>query len=157
LLSLKKMPVWILTTISITILSGALTAGSFAGYLFNDWPLMEGHFLPPSYLEKNIWQRFDIFKFLFIDLGTIQFHHRMMAYTTLLLAIIIRWKAQRQDFQIRKASALFLCAVLLQIIIGVVTLKKAVPLYLALLHQFGAAFMVICFVFYIITLRQHKS
>ena len=113
--------------ILITVLAGALTAGSRAGFLYNDWPLIDGAFLPATL--SGLWQSGDWFS----DQLSIQFTHRMLAYGLGVLFLIV-WLVRR-DY----ASGLLLLLVLLQMGLGIATLVSVVSLPLAIAHQLLAA------------------
>ncbi len=120
---------------------GALVAGSRAGYAYNTWPLIDGAFIPDaSYLFSLApgWRNF------FENVLTIQFDHRMLAYTLWLCAAwhlvdVLRARAARATAV--GALALF-AAVTVQATLGIATLLLVVPLPLALAHQ-GTAMIVL--------------
>ena len=116
---------------------GALVAGNQAGRVYTDWPLMSGRLFPADYAPKGegLWT------VLAHSQAAVQFNHRMVAY--LLFASVLAYfvglaKAHAPDGA--KRLAFWLAgAVMLQAMVGVVTLRMATPLPLGLLHQFGAA------------------
>jgi heme a synthase len=68
----------------IQIYFGALVAGLRAGLVYNTWPLIDGTFIPDSarlFLEQPAWRNF------FDNTLTVQFTHRMIAYTLLAVGI----------------------------------------------------------------------
>ena len=113
---------------------GALVAGARAGYSYNTWPLMAGHFIPPLdqlFPLSPLWQNF------LVNVTTLQFDHRMMAYGIFALVVLHTIDAVRSasgDGAKRRAWAL--CGlVLCQIGLGIATLVLVVPLGFALAHQ----------------------
>ncbi len=113
---------------------GALVAGLHAGLIYNTWPLIDGHLVPPlaDLLSQHPgWRNF------FENVLTVQFDHRMMAYAILALALAHAadaWTAAPGSPAARRA---FLLAgvVLAQAALGITTLLLVVPLWAALLHQ----------------------
>lgn len=118
----------------VTVLSGALVAGLDAGYLFNTFPLMEGGLWPgESFQLRPFWLNF------FEDRGAVQFDHRVLAMATL-ASVAVFWLRLRRapEAAMRRAGALLLAAVGLQVMLGIATLVLVVPIPLAALHQAGA-------------------
>jgi heme a synthase len=71
----------------------------------------------------------------------VQFNHRMVAYL-LLISVIVYFigLAKAHAPSMPKQLALFLMGgVMLQAMLGILTLRMATPLWLGLLHQLGAA------------------
>jgi cytochrome c oxidase assembly protein subunit 15 len=113
---------------------GALVAGARAGYSYNTWPLMAGHFIPPLdqlFPMSPIWQNF------LANVTTIQFDHRMMAYCILAFVVLHAFDAilsTPSRAVVRYALALA-SLVLCQVALGITTLVLVVPLGFALAHQ----------------------
>ncbi len=109
---------------------GGLVAGSHAGFTYNTWPLMDGELIPGAgklFVVAPIWENF-------VDNPTmVQFNHRLGAYLLLALAV---WHtfAARGTPAFRRAAHL-LVLVLLQAVLGIVTLVLVVPLHAGLAHQ----------------------
>ena len=121
--------------IFITMTSGGLVAGLKAGYAFNTFPLMNGHWIPSGLLAKDPW-----YLNLFENIATVQFDHRVLA-TAVFLSVVLLWLSGRRYPLPRGArlslNALLLMAVL-QIGLGISTLLLVVPVPLASAHQAGA-------------------
>ena len=113
---------------------GALVAGARAGYSYNTWPLMAGHFIPPLaqlFPLSPLWQNF------LANATTLQFDHRMMAYCIFALVGLHAIDAVRShagDGATSRALVLF-GLVLCQVGLGIATLVLVVPLGFALAHQ----------------------
>ena len=115
---------------------GALVAGLKAGLAYNTWPLMDDALVPDGLLRlEPRWIN------LFENETLVQFNHRLVAYAVALIALVQAvslWRS-RTAGRARRTAAVALLAVLAQVAIGIATLIAAVPLWLALLHQAGAA------------------
>ncbi|RZJ04406.1 MAG: heme A synthase [Brevundimonas sp.] len=124
----------LLGAILVQCLLGGLVAGAKAGFVYTDWPLMNGDILPP--VE---WGR-GALAFLH-DRGLVQFNHRIWAYALLVGGTIYAIQAWRWRLAEGLGVAAFVVAgaLWLQALLGVVTLMHAVPLWLGALHQAGAA------------------
>jgi len=113
---------------------GALVAGLRAGKIYNTWPDIDGGFIPPLdrlFFEQPWWRNF------FDSTLTVQFTHRMIAYTLFTVALlhlidVIRSKAASAAIQ---GAAWLMTAMTLQVVIGIFTLLHQVPISLGLLHQ----------------------
>jgi cytochrome c oxidase assembly protein subunit 15 len=117
--------------ISITILSGGLVAGLDAGQIYNMFPMMGDGLVPPGLLAlEPAWRN------LFFNLTTVQFDHRVLAITTLVLAIVV-YASLRKDLpaRARPARHALLVTVVAQVTLGISTLLLAVPTALAAAHQ----------------------
>lgn len=128
---IRAAAVGLLVLVLGQIYLGALVAGLRAGYVYNTWPLIDGGIVPdPSHLfmTKPLWRNF------FENALTVQFDHRMLAYTIWLVAGWHLADTARHGTAWRGALALF-AAVTLQAGLGIATLLLVVPLPLALLHQ----------------------
>lgn len=119
----------------LTITSGAFVAGTDAGSIYNNFPLMGKNFFPPEpFLMEPKWVNF------FENMPLIQFNHRILATFT---GLIIIYTCIRNLKYFRKSliGILLKCLLLLivfQYIIGIVTLKYAAPVLIGSMHQMGS-------------------
>ncbi len=113
---------------------GALVAGLRAGYVYNTWPLIDGSFVPSAarlFLGTPLWRNF------FENTLTVQFDHRMLAYTIFICALLHALDVAttvRKGWIVTSAVSLA-AAVTLQAALGISTLLLRVPMTLALMHQ----------------------
>ncbi|MGH1465424.1 MAG: heme A synthase [Cognatishimia sp.] len=127
----------------IQILLGALVAGIDAGRSFTDWPLMAGSFVPPDAFELTpIWSNF------FENAGLVQFMHRIWAYLLLIFAFVV-WRRGRASAhgKTRFAFNAVTAALLVQAVLGIMTVLYIAPWQLAITHQ------VIAIVVWVLILR----
>jgi cytochrome c oxidase assembly protein subunit 15 len=136
---LVAVVLWLL--ILFQILLGGLVAGSRAGFTYNTWPLMDGHFIPDAA------KLFVVTPWLenFVDNPTlVQFNHRMTGYLVLfasvLAAVLLRRKLGRTPAARRTAS--LAGGAVLQVALGIVTLLLGVPIWAGLAHQ-GVAMLLL--------------
>ena len=118
----------------VQIYLGGLVAGLNAGLTFNTWPLMDGAWIPQGLLVMEpAWRNF------FENVMTVQFVHRMGAYTLFAVVVVHAVVSMLEAPGTRHARvALVLCfLVLAQAAIGIVTLLLAVPIGWGLAHQAG--------------------
>ncbi len=118
----------------LQILIGALVAGIDAGRGYTDWPLMAGRVFPPDAFELTpIWRNF------FEDAGLVQFVHRVVGYLLALFGIGVLIRARKAGAASTRTAFYFAGGmVLLQMVLGIVTVVNGAALWIALTHQFGA-------------------
>jgi cytochrome c oxidase assembly protein subunit 15 len=118
------------------MLSGGFVAGIRAGFAYNTFPLMNGHFVPPEIFSlEPLWRNF------FWNMATVQFDHRIIAWIIAFLVPVLWAKLRRAEDipgRARWGGHLLLGLVFAQIALGIATLVHVVPLPLAAMHQAGA-------------------
>ena len=121
----------------LQIILGALVAGIDAGRSYNEWPLMGGAFVPPTAFDlEPLWRNF------FENAGLVQFIHRVTAYLLFIFGIIV-WRRSRGsgNGETRFAFNAVLAMMVVQMVIGIMTVLYSAPWQLAILHQFGAVLL----------------
>lgn len=121
----------------VQIILGALVAGIDAGRAFPDWPLMAGGFLPPEPLSLSpVWRNF------FEDAGLVQFMHRMAGYILFAFTIFVWVRARKSaNEHTRFAFNAVMALMLLQVIIGIITVMYSAPWQIAIVHQLTAVIL----------------
>ncbi len=120
--------------------SGALVAGSGAGYAYNTWPKMGTLWIPESLLALHPWW----LNFVENPLA-IQFTHRWLAVLVLLATGAFARRLMRTARPL--AAAILLTAVATQFALGIATLLLGVPAALGIAHQAGAMILLTVIVF----------
>jgi heme a synthase len=124
----------LLILVLVQIYLGALVAGLRAGDAYNTWPLIDGALVPQLsrlFFDVPLWRNF------FENPLTVQFDHRMLAYTIWLLAVLHAFNIARvmKKGPVLSGAVLVAVAVTLQAALGIWALLAVVPLPLALMHQ----------------------
>jgi cytochrome c oxidase assembly protein subunit 15 len=125
--------------IFIMALSGGLVAGIRAGFAYNTFPLMNGHFVPPEIMSIEPW-----YLNFVNNMATVQFDHRLIALILFLTVPIAWWRLRATPAAprpARTAGHLLVTMLFIQIGLGISTLLLVVPLRLAVLHQAGAVLL----------------
>jgi len=118
----------------VMVLSGALVAGTRAGYAYNTFPLMNGQLFPAEYFMLSPW-----WDNLLHNMATVQFNHRAIAWLLFFLVPVWWWAIRRGAPLRARAAANFLLAMLvIQLALGISTLLLRVPIALGAAHQAGA-------------------
>ncbi len=127
--------VWPFTALLFAqITLGAFVAGLNAGYLFTTWPRMG-----PAWLPNGLTSLSPIWTNLVDNPVAVQFVHRWLAVAVAVFALLVAARLRRVG---ATAHAVALgSAVLLQFLLGVMTLLQAVPVALAVAHQAGAGLL----------------
>jgi cytochrome c oxidase assembly protein subunit 15 len=126
----------------LQLILGALVAGIDAGRGYNDWPLMNGSFIP-----DNIFGYQPFFSNFFENPGLVQFNHRMIGYL-LFFAILAAWFFSRKLAHKKTvvASNLLFLILIFQIILGITTVLYRAPMLMASFHQFTAIIFILAYV-----------
>lgn len=139
---------------SVTIISGGFVAGLKAGKIYNTFPMMGDHWLPPGTMAlQPFWRNF------FDNMTTVQLNHRLLAITTLIVIVVFWIKARRADLPQRTRPAVnaLLHTAILQVAVGITTLLLAVPLFLGVLHQAVAMLLFTVSLYILHSLRRNYS
>jgi cytochrome c oxidase assembly protein subunit 15 len=126
-------------------LTGGMVAGLRAGYAYNTFPLMDGHFVPPEILSlEPWWQNF------FYNMATVQFVHRGFFWLLAVLVPLAWWRERGAPW----AHAL-MAAFVLQASLGITTLLLRVPVAFGAAHQGGAVLLFAAALWYAHSARTH--
>ncbi|MBT6244092.1 MAG: heme A synthase [Gammaproteobacteria bacterium] len=137
---LKKLITGFVVLLSLQIIYGAFTAGLRAGLGFNTYPLMGQQLLADAATTiVPFWIN------LFENGAMVQFIHRWLGFLVLLSIITVFAVAlsQVKSRRVSQAATWVLGLVLVQFLLGVLTLINYVPLYLALAHQVFACLVLL--------------
>ncbi len=113
----------------LTIIAGAFVAGTRAGLIYNQFPLMGQGVVPSDYVP---YQGASLLTILFENPASIQLHHRFLAMASFGFGIIFALKYRPVYYQG------FLALLAVQFMLGIITLLTALAVPIAVLHQLGA-------------------
>ena len=135
----NRWGVLLLLVTYVQVIYGAFVAGLDAATIYNTYPLMNGEFMPDNVTA------FDSFLQNFTNhRDGVQFVHRNLALVVVALCGLVWWKAGKlDDARLKYATRWLLAAVVLQFVLGVVTLLLSlgdVPVFWGVIHQMGALF-----------------
>jgi cytochrome c oxidase assembly protein subunit 15 len=138
--------------VTLTVLSGGFVAGLKAGLIYNTFPKMGGEWIPYGmFALEPAWRNF------FDNLATVQFDHRVLAITTLVLVVTYWVHVRSAGFSARlvRATHVFLGLTALQVTLGISTLLLKVPVALGAAHQ-GVALLLFTAALYLSHGLRHK-
>lgn len=143
-------PVWKTWAKGITLLTviqlvlGGIMSGAKAGLLYPTWPDMNGEVIPNVLLTSSMW---NVENFVNYDASAFmpaltQFLHRGTAYVLFISALYFVWRlySQTKNTQIRRASILLVTVLVVQVLLGIITVVNCVgtvPVLWGVLHQAG--------------------
>ena len=133
--AIRHLSAGLVALVFLLLFSGGLVAGSDAGFVYNEWPLMGGAVVPEAYDALTPWWLNS-----FENVAAVQFNHRLLAYVTA-LAVAGLWVAARRGglcSGARRPLDFLLLATGVQILLGISTVMLSVPLALGVAHQAGA-------------------
>lgn len=137
---LRKIARIALVVLIIQIIYGGFVAGLNAGLIHNHWPMMsEGKFI-----HETVWlEQSSLLLNLTEGKSGVQFVHRTLAYLVvgLMVWLFIRSKKYTLTSSQTKGVTTLVIFVFIQFILGVFTLLLHVPLWLGLVHQIMAFFL----------------
>lgn len=121
----------LLVLIFCQILLGALVAGIDAGRSFTEWPLMGGQFFPATAFDiAPLWRNF------FENPGLVQFIHRIFGYAVFIATLLyVIAMLSKHGLRQSRTSIVVFGSILLQMLVGIVTVLSAAHLHVAITHQ----------------------
>tara|TARA_Y100000992_G_scaffold260918_1_gene196057 strand:- start:602 stop:1618 length:1017 start_codon:yes stop_codon:yes gene_type:complete len=138
-------PITFLLIIFIQIIIGAFVSGMDAGKLYNTWPLMGESYFPDDNPLKSI-----LSIYAFSDPSLVQFMHRNLAYLISIFYLIILFKVYNHKLKdLYKIINLLGVILLIQIILGILTLLYGAQIILASMHQISSIFLVSSSVYFL--------
>ena len=139
------LPLTFLTLIYIQIIIGAFVSGMDAGQIYNSWPLMGSSLFPDDNEFINLFN-----SAAFSDPSLVQFMHRNLAYIIFFFYLFVIIKI----FTNKLTNLYFsVCLVglflLLQIVLGILTLIYGAQIFLSSMHQISSIFLVSSSVYFL--------
>tara|TARA_Y100000992_G_scaffold198144_1_gene134876 strand:- start:116 stop:649 length:534 start_codon:yes stop_codon:yes gene_type:complete len=130
--------IFFVSLIFLQIIIGAFVSGMDAGQIYNSWPLMGNNYFPNDNDISNLFKLN-----AFNDPSLVQFIHRNLAYLIFLIYLIIFSKVYLNNLNILKnpinVIGVFL---ILQIVLGILTILNGAQIYIASMHQITSIFLV---------------
>jgi len=150
----KILSLVVLVLLSGQIALGGWTSSTYSGLACTDFPTCDGQMFPPLKME----QAFQLTEFSdrnyeggLLDSEarvTIQYTHRVLALVLFLAIVALFFRLRKTELYKTRANIL-LGLTVLQIVIGISTAMLMLPLSLALLHNTGAALLLLSVVYII--------
>ena len=132
------LPLFFLILIFLQLVIGAFVSGMDAGKIYNSWPLMGQTYYPN---DNNIIDLFTLSAFS--EPSLVQFIHRNLAYAIGIFYLYFFFKIYKKKFYgLYKSINILGFFIVLQIILGVLTVLYGAQIYIASMHQISSIFLV---------------
>ena len=129
--------------IYLQIIIGAFVSGMDAGKIYNTWPLMGSSYFPN---DNNLANLFNLSALS--DPSLVQFIHRNLAYLILVYYLYLFFNVYKKKYYKLYFSINLLGFLLIvQIILGIMTLFFGAQIIVASMHQISSIFLVSCSVY----------
>lgn len=140
--SMANQKFWCFAAIVLLLVQmvfGAFVAGLDAGLVYNSFPLMGDSFIPHEVSELSFSTA------SFSEPVFVQFTHRILAYILFIVITIFCFSSLRLKNNKFSTSIFYVViSLFIQMLAGILTVIYAVPIPIALLHQFGAVLLLSC-------------
>ena len=145
-----NLSLFLLFAIYAQISIGAFVSGMDAGTIYNTWPMMGSNYFPD---DNNISNLFD--SSVFNDPSLVQFLHRNLAYLIIVFYIYILFKIYRNNLKkLYRPIHLIGLFLVIQVILGILTLLNGAQIYLASMHQISSIFLVSSCIYFLYLNKQ---
>ncbi len=138
-------PLIFLFLIFLQISIGAFVSGMDAGKIYNSWPLMGSSIFPDDNNYGNLFKLS-----AFSDPSLVQFIHRKLAYLIGLVYLFLMYKIYKNKMKHQYKSINILgIFILLQIVLGILTLLYGAQIIIASMHQISSIFLVTSCIYFL--------
>jgi len=129
----------------IQLIIGAFVSGMDAGSIYNTWPLMGSTYFP----DDSRFNEFLNIKF-FDNPSIVQFIHRNLAYIIFAVYIYLLFSVFKNSNKIfRKPIILIGIIILLQMVLGILTILSGVKIFYASLHQINSILLILSTLYFL--------
>ena len=132
------IPFIFLVLVFTQIVIGAFVSGMDAGKIYNSWPFMGNSYFPDDNRFENLFKLS-----AFSDPSLVQFIHRNLAYIIGFFYLSIFYKIYKNKIlELYKSINILGLFIILQIILGILTIIYGAQIYIASMHQISSIFLV---------------
>jgi cytochrome c oxidase assembly protein subunit 15 len=137
----------------IQLIIGAFVSGMDAGNIYNTWPLMGSTYFP----DDSRFNEFLNIKF-FDNPSIVQFIHRNLAYIIFAVYIYLLFSVFKDSNKIfRKPIILIGIIILLQMVLGILTILSGVKIFYASLHQINSVLLILSTLYFLYISKYVKN
>ena len=146
------IPLLFLSLIFIQIMCGAFVPGMDAGKIYNTWPYMGNTYFPDDNSFENLFKLT-----VFNDASIVQFIHRNLAYLIGITYVWIFYIIYKDKmYQLYRSINILGFFIILQIILGIITIIYGAQIFIASMHQISSIFLVSsCIYFYYLNTKSN--
>ena len=129
----------LLILIFCQVIIGAFVSGLDAGKIYQTWPLMGSSYIPDDLIVNNFINYFD-----FDNHSLVQFYHRNLAYIISAYIVFLFLRVFIfKNYHLYKPVLILFIILLLQIFLGILTLKSDLHIMIASAHQISSVILVL--------------
>jgi cytochrome c oxidase assembly protein subunit 15 len=145
-----NLSLFLLFIIYTQITIGAFVSGMDAGTIYNTWPLMGSNLFPDDNKISNLFSLS-----AFNEASLVQFIHRNLAYVIIVLYFFILIKIYRNSIKrLYVPINIIGFFLIIQVILGILTLLNGAQIYLASMHQISSIFLVSSCIYFLYLNKQ---
>ena len=134
----SSLPIIFLLLVFFQISIGAFVSGMDAGKIYNSWPLMGTTYFPD---DSSIVNLFNLNAFN--DPSLVQFMHRNLAYLIFIFYLLILFVVYKNNASNSfKAIKIIGFILIIQIVLGILTLLSGAQMIFSSMHQISSIFLV---------------
>jgi cytochrome c oxidase assembly protein subunit 15 len=139
------LPIIFLLLIFLQISIGAFVSGMDAGKIYNSWPLMGFSYFPDDNSITNLFKLK-----AFNDPSLVQFMHRNLAYLIFIFYLLILFIVYKNNLlNLFKAIKIIGFILIVQIVLGILTLLSGAQIIFSSMHQISSIFLVSSSVYFV--------
>ena len=132
------IPLLFLILVFIQIVIGAFVSGMDAGKIYNSWPFMGNSYFPNDNDFVNLFKLSAL-----SEPSLVQFIHRNLAYLIGIFYLYIFFSVYKNKmYDLYKSINILGLFIILQIILGILTIIYGAQIYIASMHQISSIFLV---------------
>ncbi len=132
------IPFLFLIFVFIQIVIGAFVSGMDAGKIYNSWPFMGNSYFPNDNDFGNLFKLSAL-----SEPSLVQFIHRNLAYLIGIFYLYIFFSVYKNKmYDLYKSINILGLFIILQIILGILTIIYGAQIYIASMHQISSIFLV---------------
>jgi cytochrome c oxidase assembly protein subunit 15 len=134
----STIPFLFLILVFIQIIIGAFVSGMDAGKIYNSWPLMGNSYFPNDNNFVNLFKLSAL-----SEPSLVQFIHRNLAYLIGIFYLYIFFNVYKNKmYDLYRSINILGLFIILQIILGILTIIYGAQIYIASMHQISSIFLV---------------
>ena len=140
-----NLTILFLLLVFLQIAIGAFVSGMDAGKVYNSWPLMGSSYFPN---DSSIGDLVNLEAFN--EPSLVQFMHRNLAYLIFIFYLLILFVVYKNNIQsLYKATKIIGFILIVQIVLGILTLLSGAQMIISSMHQISSIFLVSSSVYFV--------
>jgi len=140
-----NLTILFLLLVFLQIAIGAFVSGMDAGKVYNSWPLMGSSYFPN---DSSIGDLVNLE--VFNEPSLVQFMHRNLAYLIFIFYLLILFVVYKNNIQsLYKATKIIGFILIVQIVLGILTLLSGAQMIISSMHQISSIFLVSSSVYFV--------